>query len=130
MRRSALLLWASLLLGAITQLGERLLWGAALPLAELARLLAFVAMAYGLSAWVVWELARGRGWARWALSGWFVLSAVAWVMMFDGGLRWQQLADALVLLLDAAALALVWTGAGAAWFRAQRGVDETPASLD
>ena len=132
LRRSAQLLWLSLLLGAVTQLGERLWLGSALPPAELARLLAFVVLAYGLSAWVVWELARGRPWARLALSGWLLLSLFAWLSQLAEAMPWwQHGADALVLLLDALALYLAWTGSAAQWFRSQRhATDAAPSDHD
>lgn len=122
MRRSCAMLWSSLLLGMLTQLGERLLWGAALQPQEMARVLAFALIFYGLSAWVVWELARGRSWARLGLSAWFALSLFAWVQqLFGSGMTLSQhVADAAVLLLDGSALAMVWFGSGGRWFAAQR----------
>lgn len=117
-RRSAILLCISLLIGAITQLGSRLL-GAEIPNpADFGRLLAFIMLAYGLSGWVVWELLRGRNWARIALSIWFLLSLFAWgKLALDGSATsGKLLLDGLVLLLDGSALSMVWHGAGHRWF--------------
>lgn len=118
-RRSAILLCLSLLIGAVTQLGSRLL-GAEMPNpADLGRLLAFIVLAYGLSGWVVWELLRGRNWARIALSAWFLLSLFAWgqLALDTAASTSKLLLDGLVLLLDGSALVMVWYGAGHHWFK-------------
>ena len=126
-RRSAILLCLSLLIGAATQLGSRLL-GTEIPdPANLGRLLAFIVLAYGLSGWVVWELLRGRNWARIALSAWFLLSLFAWgKLALDGDASTNKLLlDGLVLLLDGSALTMLWHGAGHHWF-SQQDEPDTP----
>lgn len=122
--------------GAVT-LAVRLLWisiVAGIPLSlqgmhaaaaegDTGPLLAFNAFIYAVSVMVVVNLGRGRNWARTLLLAFNVLNGFAFLAGV-GEMRKLPTGDFLLLVLvaalDLAALYLVYSRAGAAWFRPVR----------
>jgi hypothetical protein len=114
-RRAVILLWASFGISAVEvvvaevlETSDPMIWG----------LLLFT---YGVWAWVIVAIWKQRNWARIVSLVVVVVTTALWVAWPDA--RPEQWSEAITivasLLLEAAALFLLFTGAGAAWFRAR-----------
>jgi hypothetical protein len=101
------------------------------PQVPLAFTLGSVVVFGGLTLWLALEVWRGKRWARWVMLAYLVLG---WWLgagdMSDDFLRSPLLGtlDAVCILLEAIACALLFFGAGARWFAALAALRREPAS--
>ena len=76
-------------------------------------------LTYGVWAWVILSISRGRNWARIVSLVVVAVTTALWVAWPDAWPeRWSEAVTAVAsLAVEAGALYLLFTGEGAAWFR-------------
>ena len=86
-------------------------------------LLYFTLALYAISVWMVLSIRNGRNWARILLLAFNVLNLLSIALAYDEFLKYptgELLSLLIVVALDFTALCLLYTRAGAAWFRRGR----------
>jgi hypothetical protein len=86
-------------------------------------LLYFTLALYAISVWMVVSIRKGRNWARILLLAFNVLNLLSIALAYEEFRKYptgELLALMIVVALDFTALCLLYTRAGAAWFRRGR----------